>query len=194
MKHNKLFTTILIVALSATITAPAYAATIPRETAPINAAEEQIQIVENLIGNYLDEINAGAGYGMIASEADTKIYKAVLSGQTNGNGYAILSAISQNALRICRDMYMRPDTYAYYEETLKVQLADIITAVENGADYDTSFDNAYTRLYQSVNPSYTPPTERQDFCYLDIPAIDNAAYTVTRKLLLNAHNTYLQNQ
>ena len=57
---------------------------------------------------------------------EAKIYKAVLSDQTNGNGYAILSAISQNALRICRDMYMRPDTYAYYEETLKVQLADII--------------------------------------------------------------------
>ena len=194
MKHNKLFTTILTVALSMATAAPAYAATIPRETAPINATEEQIQIVENLIGGYLDEINAGAGYGMIASEAGTKIYKAVLADQTNGNGYAILSAISQNALRICRDMYMRPDTYAYYEETLKVQLADIITAVENGADYDTSLDNAYTRLYQSVNPSYNPPAERQDFCYLDIPAIDNAAYTVTRKLLLNAHNTYLQNQ
>ena len=172
--------------------ATANAATIPRETAPINATEEQIQIVENLISGYLDEIQAGAGYGMLASEADTKIYKAVLSNQTNGNGYAILSAISQNALRICRDMYMRPDTYAYYEETFKVQLADIITAVENGADYYISLDNAYTRLYQSVNPLYTPPTERQDFCYLDIPAIDNAAYTVTRKLLLNAHNTYLQ--
>ncbi len=170
----------------------ANAASIPRETAPENATEEQIQIVENLIGDYLDEIQAGAGYGMIASYADTKIYKAVLADETNSNGYAILSAISQNALRICRDMYMRSDTYAYYEETLKVQLADIITAVENGADYDTSLDNAYTRLYQSVNPSYTPSTERQDFCYLDIPAIDNAAYTITRKLLINAHNTYLQ--
>ena len=172
--------------------ATANAASIPRETAPINATEEQIQIVENLIGGCLDEINAGAGYRMIASEADTKIYKAVLADETNGNGYAILSAISQNALRICRDMYMRPDTYAYYEETLKVQLADILAEVENGADYDTSLDNAYTGLYQSVNPSYTPPAERQDFCYLDIPAVDNAAYTVTRKLLLNAHNTYLQ--
>ena len=171
----------------------ANAASIPRETAPENATEEQIQIVENLIGDYLDEIQAGAGYGMIASYAGTKIYKAVLANQTNGNGYAILSAISQNALRICRDMYMRPDTYAYYEETLKVQLADIITAVENGADYYISLDNAYTRLYQLVNPSYTPPIERQDFCYLDIPAVDNAAYTVTRKLLINAHNTYLQN-
>ena len=70
MKHNKLFTTILTVALSMATAAPAYAATIPRETAPINATEEQIQIVENLIGGYLDEINAGAGYGMIASEAD----------------------------------------------------------------------------------------------------------------------------
>ena len=191
---KKQITTLALTAALLMSSATANAASIPRETAPQNATEEQIQIVENLIGGYLDEINAGAGYGMIASYADTKIYKAVLENQTNGNGYAILSAISQNALRTCRDMYMRPDTYAYYEETLKVQLTDIITAVENGADYDTSLDNAYTRVYQSVNPSYTPPTERQDFCYLDIPAVDNAAYTVTRKLLLNAHSTYLQHQ
>ena len=159
--------------------ATANAASIPRETAPINATEEQIQIVENLIGGYLDEINVGAGYGMIASEADTKIYKAVLADETNGNGYAILSAISQNALRTCRDMYMRPEVYWQ-------------TEVENGMDIDEARKLAHTKIYKSINPSYTSPAPHTDFCYADTPAVDMAVYTVTNKLLIEAHTAYLQ--
>ena len=171
--------------------ATANAAPIPREAAPINATEEQIQIVENLIGGYLDEINAGAGYGMIASEADTKIYKAVLSDQTNGNGYAILSAISQNALRTCRDMYMRPEVYRQTEENLKVLLADILSEVENGMDIDEARKQAHTKIYQSINPSYTPPAPHTDFCYVDTPAVDMAVYAVTNKLLIEAQTVHL---
>ena len=171
--------------------ATANAAHIPRETAPENATEEQIQIAENLIGGYLDEIQAGAGYGMIASEADTKIYKAVLSDQTNGNGYAILSAISQNALRTCRDMYMRPEVYRLTEENLRVLLADILAEVENGMDIDEARKQAHTKIYQSINPSYTPPAPHTDFCYADTPAVDMAVYTVTNKLLIEAHEIFL---
>ena len=169
----------------------ANAASIPRETAPENATEEQIQIVENLIGDYLDKIQAGAGHGMIASEADTKIYKAVLSDQTNGNGYAILSAISQNALRTCRDMYMRPEVYSQTEEKLRVLLADILAEVENGMDIDEARKQAHTKIYQSINPSYTPPAPHTDFCYADTPAVDMAVYTVTNKLLIEAHEIFL---
>ena len=168
------------------------AASIPRETAPQNATEEQIQIVENLIGGYLDEIQAGAGYGMIASYADTKIYKAVLADETNGNGYAILSAISQNALRTCRDMFMRPEVYRQTEDNLRVLLADILADVENGKDIDEARKAAHTKIYQSINPSYTPPALHTDFCYADIPAVDMAVYTVTNKLLIEAHTVYLQ--
>ncbi|MBQ3471665.1 MAG: hypothetical protein IJH17_04790 [Clostridia bacterium] len=186
---------IIMLALTAALFvsgATANAASIPRETAPINATEEQTQIVENLIGGYLDEINAGAGYGMIASEADTKIYKAVLAGETNGNGYAILSAISQNALRTCRDMYMRPEVYRLTEENLRVRLADILAEVENGMDIDEARKQAHTKIYQSINPSYTPPAPHTDFCYADTPAVDMAVYTVTNKLLIEAHTVYLQ--
>ena len=170
----------------------ANAAPIPRETAPQNATEEQIQIVENLIGDYLDKIQAGAGHGMIASEADTKIYKAVLSDQTNGNGYTILSAISQNALRTCRDMYMRAEVYRQTEENLRVLLADILAEVENGMDIDEARKMAHTKIYQSINPSYTPPEPHTDFCYVDTPVVDMAVYTVTNKLLIEAHTAYLQ--
>ena len=188
--EKQIITTILTAALLMSSVA-ANAASIPRETAPINATEEQIQIVENLIGSYLDEINAGAGYGMIASEADTKIYKAVLSNQTNGNGYAILSAISQNALRTCRDMYMRPEVYQQTEENLRVLLADILAEVENGKDIDEARKAAHTKIYQSINPSCTPPAPHTDFCYADTPAVDMAVYTVTNKLLIEAHKIFL---
>ena len=48
---------IIILALTAALlvsSVTANAASIPRETAPQNATEEQIQIAENLIGDYLD--------------------------------------------------------------------------------------------------------------------------------------------
>ena len=186
---------IITLALTAALLMPsaaANAASIPRETAPVNATEEQIQIGENLIGSYLDEINTGAGYGIIASEADTKIYKAVLSDQTNGNGYAILSAISQNALRTSRDMYMRPEVYSQTEEKLRVLLADILAEVQNGMDIDEARKQAHTKIYQSINPSYIPPAPHTDFCCVDTPAVDMAVYTVTNKLLIEAHMAYLQ--
>ena len=189
---KKQIITLALTAVLLVSSATVNAATIPRETAPQNATEEQIQIVENLIGGYLDEISTGASYGMIASEADTKIYKAVLFDQTNGNGYAILSAISQNALRTSRDMYMRPEVYRQTEENLRVLLADILSEVENGMDIDEARKVAHTKIYQSINPSYTPPAPHTDFCYADTPGVDMAVYTVTNKLLIEAHTVYLQ--
>ena len=188
---KQIITLALITALFVS-SSTANAAPIPRETAPQNATEEQIQIVENLIGDFLDEIQAGAGYGMIASYADTKIYKTVLANQTDGNGYAILSAISQNALRTCRDMYMRPEVYRQTEENLRVLLADILSEVENGMDIDEARKPAHTKIYQSINPSYNPPVPHMDFCYANTPAVDMAVYTVTNKLLIEAHTVYLQ--
>ena len=189
---KKQIITLALTAVLLVSSATVNAATIPRETAPQNATEEQIQIVENLIGGYLDEISTGASYGMIASEADNKIYKAVLFDQTNGNGYAILSAISQNALRTSRDMYMRPEVYRQTEENLRVLLADILSEVENGMDIDEARKVAHTKIYQSINPSYTPPAPHTDFCYADTPGVDMAVYTVTNKLLIEAHTVYLQ--
>ena len=175
-----------VITVSAALTANA--TEIPRASAPENATAEQIAIVENLIGDILDEVNTGAGYGMTSSCADTRIRKAVMAAQTNSHGYAILSAISNNALRFARDIYLRPEKYAQYEEYLKVLLADIIAEVENGRDYDSAKDAAYTRIYQSINPSYTPREFGQDFCYMDIPAADSAMFYVARKLLLEVVN------
>ena len=109
---KKIITLTLIAALSATATT-AFAAPIPRESAPLNATEAQIQITENIVGDILDEVQTGKlGYTLAAGYANTKIRKAVMANQTDGNGYGILSPIAQNAIRVMRDKQLRPDAYA----------------------------------------------------------------------------------
>ena len=178
---------LLITAILSITAVAANAAEIPRESTPENATEEQIIIVENLIGDILDEVNTGAGYGMAASNANTRILKAVMAYQTDGYGYGILSAISQNALRLARDMYMRPEVYEQYEEYLKVLLADLIIDVHNGKDYNTTYEEARMRIYKSADAKFNPDTDMVgDFCYWNIPAVDSAEFAVARKLLFEA--------
>ena len=173
---------------------PAYAAEIPRETVPLNATEEQIQITENLICDILDEVQTGnLGYALAARYANTRIRKAVIANKTSGNGYGILSPIAQNAIRTVRDMQLRSDTYAQAEGELKVLLDDLITDVQNGKDYMEAVKEAYEIIYQSINPSFNYDKQFSlDTCYRDIPAVDMAMFTVARKLLIEAHNTYMQ--
>ena len=173
---------LLITAILSITAVAANAAEIPRESTPENATEEQIIIVENLIGDILDEVNTGAGYGMAASNANTRILKAVMAYQTDGYGYGILSAISQ-----ARDMYMRPEVYEQYEEYLKVLLADLIIDVHNGKDYNTTYEEARMRIYKSADAKFNPDTDMVgDFCYWNIPAVDSAEFAVARKLLFEA--------
>lgn len=85
-------------------------------------------------------------------------------------------------------MYLRPDYYAQKEPVVKELIVDLIAAVGNGSmDYAAARQEAYTRIYQSVNPSYAPNTDiAADLIYLDIPAVDSAMFTIARKLLLEA--------
>lgn len=182
---KKIITLTLIAALSATATT-AFAAPIPRESAPLNATEAQIQITENIVGDILDEVQTGKlGYTLAAGYANTKIRKAVMANQTDGNG--ILSPIAQNAIRVMRDKQLRPDAYAKAEEELKVLIADVITAVQNGMDIDTATKTAYEKIYQSADTSFNYDEQFSlDTCYRDIPAVGMEMFTVARKLLLEA--------
>lgn len=184
---KKIFTLIITAALTVSSTT-AFAAAIPRETTPLNATEEQVCIVENIIGDILDEVQSGnLGYTLAAGYANTRIRKAVVAGKTNGHGYGILSPIAQNAIRDMRDMMLRPDVYAQAEEQLKVLLADIIKEVEKGMDMNTAIKAAYEKIYQSVNPSFNYDEQFSlDTCYCDIPTVDMAMFTVARKLLNDA--------
>lgn len=105
MKSITIYIIITILTLSSV---SANAAGIPRESTPLNSTEQQIQIVENLIGDILDEVQADKlGYGLAAGYANTRIRKAVIANQTNGNGYGILSPIAQNAIRYYRDVLLQ---------------------------------------------------------------------------------------
>ena len=185
MKKAKITAFVLAAVLSST---PVLAAEIPKEAAPINATKESIIITENLINPILEEVKDGLGFGEAWGKASREIHSAVLAGNTNGYGYADLAAIARNAILEYRDMYLRPDYYAQQEPVIASLIADLITAVENGTmNYDVARKEAYTRIYQSVNPGYTPNTDiATDHIYLDIPAVDSARFTIARKLLLEA--------
>lgn len=180
---KKIFIITLIASML--IISNAEAAGIPRESAPLNATEEQIVIVENIIGDILDEVAAGnMGYTEAAGKANTRVRKAIVAGETNGHGYGILSPIAQNAILDIRDMYLRPEAHAEAEEYLKILLADLITAVKNGMNPEEARKLAYERIYMRIDPGYDPVAlKKTDFYYLDMPTVDCALFTTARKLL-----------
>ena len=193
MKTSKTIIALAVSAVSVSMSAAVSAAEIPRVTGPLNATEEQIIIVENLIGDILDEVQNGLGYAEAENKAEPRVYKAVIAGQTNGNGYAILSDIMKNAILNARDMYLRPGVYQETEEWLKILLADTITEVENGLDLVTATKKAHAKIYRSINPAFDPEVQFSiDTCYRDIPAVDMAVHNRTRKLLDDVHKTYIE--
>lgn len=185
MKKIKITAFALAAVLSST---PVLAAEIPQEAVPAYLTGESVCITEKLISPILEEVQNGLGFGEAWGKASREIHSAVLAGNTNGYGYADLTAIARNAILQYRDMYLRPEFYAEQEAVIKGQIVDLITAVGNGTmDYAAAREAAYTRIYQSVNPSYTPNTGMTiDPIYLDIPAVDSAMFTIARKLLLEA--------
>lgn len=182
---KKQIITLAITAVLATTNISAFAAEIPRECTPLNATEAQTQIVENLISDILNEVQSGnLGYTLVAGHANTRIRKAVMANQTDGNGYGILSPIAQNAIRIMRDRQLRPNAYAQAEEELNVLLADLIADVRNGKDYMEAVKEAYKIIYKSADAS--PNYDEQfslDSYYRNILSTRIKKFTVARKLI-----------
>ena len=192
MKRGK--TILLAAILTAAITQSAYAAEIPVECAPENATPESIAITETLISPILDEVQNGLGYQPAWCNAHNAVFNAVLAGNTNGYGYLDLAAVARNALIYYRDVYLRPEYYAEKEAAAKALLSDLICEVENGTkNYDTALKEAYTKIYQTINPAYVPNEEIGiDRIYLDIPAADTVMFTQARKLLKEAQTRSVQ--
>ncbi len=183
--------TMLITITAITVMAQStFAADIPVESYPDNATEESVAITQNLIGGILDEVQNGLGYQPAWCKANNAVFAAVLANETGGYGYADLAAIARNAILQCRDMYLRPEYYAEKENAVRALISDLINAVEIGAtDYKTTEKQAYTRIYQTAEPTFNPDTDCVgDFCYWDIPAVDGALLTQARKLLKNARS------
>ena len=163
----------------------ALAAEIPIESAPENATAESVAVAQNLIGSILDEVQNGLGYQPAWCKANNAIFNAVLANNTSGYGYADLANSARNAILQYSDMYLRPEYYSEKETQVKNLISDLITEVASGTkDYTTARNEAYTRIYQSFNPSYIPNTDiAVDRIYLDIPAADYVMFAQARTLL-----------
>ena len=183
---KKLITLIITMLLTTAMTGGA--AEIPQYSVPIIANDESVEIVENIMGDILSEVQNGLGFGLAQAQANTRIRKAVLDGKTNGYSFTVLSVTASNAMRQARDMYLRPQFYAENEAKLRILLSDLIADVANGTkDYLTAKSEAYIRLYQSVDPNFNPYEQfKLDVCYQDIPPVADAMFTIARKLLTEA--------
>lgn len=187
---KKIKTMLLTITAITVMAQSVFAADIPVESYPDNATDESVAITQNLIGGILDEVQNGLGYQPAWCKANNAVFAAVLANETGGYGYADLAAIARNAILQCRDMYLRPEYYSEKENAVRALISDLINAVEIGAtDYKTAEKQAYTRIYQTAEPTFNPNTDCVgDFCYWDIPPIDSALLTQARKLLKNARS------
>ena len=179
---------IICLIITMTITSTVNAAEVPRESAPCNATNEAILVVECFIGNVLTEVQNGLGYADARAKSNRILFNAWLNGQTNGYSYGELVDIANCAIWQYRDMYLRPDFYANNLEKVRVIIAPVIEDYKSGKiTYAEAEFNARTKIYQSVNPSFNPDVEyMKDPMSRDIPSVDNSLFILARKLLLNA--------
>jgi hypothetical protein len=162
------------------------AAEAPRESAPCNAANEAIIIVESFIGDILTEVQNGLGYADARAKSNRIFFNAWLNGQTKGYSYGELVDIANAAIWQYRDMYLRPDFYANNLEKVKNIIAPVIEDYKSGKiTYAEAEFNARNMIYRSVNPTFNPDVEyMKDPLSRDIPSVDNTLFTLARKLIL----------
>jgi hypothetical protein len=159
---------------------------VPRESAPCNATNEAIIVVESFIGDILTEVQNGMGYADARAKSNRIFFNAWLNGQTNGYSYGELVDIANAAIWQYRDMYLRPDFYANNLEKVKNIIAPVIEDYKSGKiTYAEAEFNARNMIYRSVNPTFNPDVEyMKDPLSRDIPSVDNTLFTLARKLIL----------
>ena len=161
------------------------AAEVPKESAPCNATNEAIIIVESFIGGILTEVQNGLGYADARAKSNRIFFDAFIKGQTNGYSYGELVDIANCAIWQYRDMYLRPDFYKDNLEKVRAIIAPVIEDYKSGRiTYAEAEFKARNRIYQSVNPSFNPNVEyMKDPLSRDIPSVDNSLFILARKLL-----------
>ena len=171
-----------------TITSTVSAAEVPRESAPCNATNEAIIVVESFIGDILTEVQNGLGYADARAKSNRILFNVWINGQTNGYSYGELVDITNNAIWQYRDMYLRPDFYANNLKKVRNIIAPVIANYKYGSiTYAETAFNAQNKIYQSVNPNFNPDVEyMKDPIYRDIPSVDNSLFILARKLILES--------
>ena len=179
---------IICLIITMTITSTVNAAEVPKESAPCNATNEAIIIVERFIGNILTEVQNGLGYADARAKSNRIFFDAWLNGQTNGYSYGELVDIANAAIWQYRDMYLRPDFYANNLEKVRVIIPPVIEDYKSGKiTYAEVEFNARNMIYQSVNPSFNPDVEyMKDSLSRDIPSVDNSLFILERNLILES--------
>lgn len=179
---------IMCLIITMTITSTVNAAEVPRESAPCNATNEAIVIVESFIGDILNEVQNGLGYANARAKSNRIFFNAWLNGQTNGYSYGELVDIANAAIWQYRDMHLRPDFYKNNLEKVRSIIAPVIEDYKSGKiTYVEAEFNARNMIYQSVNPSFNPDVEyMKDPIYRDIPSVDNSLFILARKLILES--------
>ena len=164
------------------------AAEVPKESAPCNATNEAIIIVESFIGGILTDVQNGLGYAEARAKSNRIFFNAWLNGHTNGYSYGELVDISNCAIWQYRDMYLRPDFYTNNLEKVRVIIAPVIEDYKSGKiTYAEAEFNARTIIYQSVKPDFNPSVEyMKDPLSRDIPSVDNSLFILARKLILES--------
>ena len=178
---------IIILTLISIFTTTTYAAEVPRESAPCNATNEAIVIVESFIGDILTEVQNGLGYADARAKSNRIFFNAWLNGKTSSFSYGELVDIANAAIWQYRDMYLRPDFYANNLEKVRVIIAPVIEDYKSGKiTYAEAEFDARVKIYQSINPNFNPAVEyMKDPIYRDIPSVDNSLFIIARKLLLS---------
>ena len=177
---------IICLIITMTITSTVNAAEVPRESAPCNATNEAIIVVESFIGDILTDVQNGLGYADARAKSSRIFFNAWLNGQTNGYSYGELVDITNAAIWQYRDMYLRPDFYANNLEKVRVIIAPVIEDYKSGKiTYAEAEFDARTKIYQSVKPDFNPEVEyMKDPLSRDIPSVDNSLFILARKLIL----------
>lgn len=97
---------IICLIITMTITSTVNASEVPRESAPCNATNEAIVIVESFIGDILTAVQNGLGYADARAKSNRIFFNAWLNGQTNGYSYGELVDIANAAIWQYRDMHL----------------------------------------------------------------------------------------
>ena len=151
---------IICMIITMTITSTVSAAEVPRESAPYNATNEAIVIVESCIGDILTEVQNGMGYADARAKSNHIFFNAWLNGQTNGYSYGELVDIANAAIWQYRDMYLRPDFYSNNFEKVRDIIAPVIKDYKSGKiTYAEAEFDARVKIYQSLNPNFNPDVE-----------------------------------
>ena len=178
-------TVVFIILIAMFMSFAVSAAEVPRESAPCNATNEAIIVVESFIGDILTEVQNGLGYADARAKSNRIFFNAWLNGQTNGYSYGELVDIANAAIWQYRDMYLRPEFYANNLEKVRTVIAPVIEDYKSGKiTYAEAEFNARNMIYQSVNPNFNPDVEyMKDPLSRDIPSVDNSLFILARKLL-----------